>query len=126
MKLTGNEEKIMHILWDSKKPLSSREISQISPSLKKTVVQTVLRKLSEKKFVKAVGITYSGSSITREFRPIVTEEEYFASLIPQDILNRVVSTFISSENDEEDIENLYKIIKDKYNSLHDLKEGKDV
>ncbi|BDR55791.1 BlaI/MecI/CopY family transcriptional regulator [Xylocopilactobacillus apis] len=112
-KLTNGEEEVMIVLWESDKPLSSKGIVDVDTSLKQTVVQSVLRRLLKKGFIKTSGIAYSGPSITREYEPLISEEDYFSNIIPKSALKKVVNNFITNDENEEDLKELYQIFKDK-------------
>lgn len=74
-KLTSREVDIMNILWTSGKPLIASEIADCRPDLTINTVQAVLRKLLKYQLVEVADIVYSGTVLSRSYRPTITSEE---------------------------------------------------
>ncbi|BDR57935.1 BlaI/MecI/CopY family transcriptional regulator [Xylocopilactobacillus apicola] len=109
-RLTPGEEEVMFIIWKASEPLSTRDITNSKDRLNQNVVQSVVRRLLEKKFIKVCGIAHSGPSITRLYKPVIREVEYFSNVVPKDTLKKVVRHYLSKVNDEEELNDLKQIL----------------
>lgn len=120
--LTGREMDIMKILWNSKKPLIASEITKKDESLSNNTVQSVLRKLMDKKYIEVADIVYSGTVLTRSYKPAVSKKD----LIIEQFINQfnknedsipipsLVGTLLKHEkNEKETIEKLEKILEER-------------
>ena len=76
--MTGREEDIMNILWNSDKPLTAKEIVDGSNGLKMNTVQACLRNLLKNGIIDIKDIVYSNTVLARSYVPIITAE-YFAA-----------------------------------------------
>ena len=79
-KLTSREVDIMNILWTSGKPLIASEIADCRPDLTINTVQAVLRKLLKYQLVEVADIVYSGTVLSRSYRPTITSENAFETV----------------------------------------------
>ena len=111
-KLTKAELAIMQILWESKEPLSIRDIPEIEPALNPNTVATAIKQLQKKEMIKVADITYHRSALTRLFTPAMSKEEYaLSSLHAESIpIMDVFSAFIGNHCDKEDLQQLEKMI----------------
>lgn len=125
--LTDREMDIMQILWNSKKPLVASEITKKDESLSNNTVQSVLRKLMAKKYIEVADIVYSGTVLTRSYKPVVSKKD----LIIQQFINQfnkiedsipipsLVGTLLKHErNEKETIEKLEKLLEDRKKILN--------
>ena len=85
-KLTSREVDIMNILWTSGKPLIASEIADCRPDLTINTVQAVLRKLLKYQLVEVADIVYSGTVLSRSYRPTITSEEFAVHEMTSDYL----------------------------------------
>ena len=85
-KLTSREVDIMNILWTSGKPLIASEIADCRPDLTINTVQAVLRKLLKYQLVEVADIVYSGTVLSRSYRPTITSEEFAVHEVTSDYL----------------------------------------
>ncbi len=74
--LTKREYEVLSILWSSKDSLIASEIVKHSTDLNINTVQAVLRKLVAKEYVEIDKIVYSGTVLTRSYKPSITLEEF--------------------------------------------------
>ena len=121
-KLTSREVDIMNILWTSGKPLIASEIADCRPDLTINTVQAVLRKLLKYQLVEVADIVYSGTVLSRSYRPTITSEEFAVHEVTSDYLAfektlskpLLVSALLDTEEDpvkaRESIDELQKII----------------
>lgn len=125
--LTDREMDIMQILWNSKKPLVASEITKKDESLSNNTVQSVLRKLMAKKYIEVADIVYSGTVLTRSYKPVVSKKD----LIIQQFINQfnkiedsitipsLVGTLLKHErNEKETIEKLEKLLEERKKILN--------
>ena len=91
-KITNRELEIMQLLWNADHPLIASEIAAMKPDLTVNTVQSVLRNLLKHKYIEVAKIVYSGTVLTRSYRPLITEQDFGI-----DQVNEPVS---SSEIDE--------------------------
>ena len=85
-KLTSREVDIMNILWASEKPLIASEIADSRPDLTVNTVQAVLRKLLKYQLIEVADIVYSGTVLSRSYRPTITSEEFALHEVTSDYL----------------------------------------
>jgi predicted transcriptional regulator len=125
--LTDREMDVMKILWRSKEPLVASEIAKKGDSLSNNTVQSVLRKLLEKKYIVVADIVYSGTVLTRSYKPIVLKKdillEQFVSQFNKDDdtipIPSLVGTLLKHEkNEKETIEKLEKLLEERKNILN--------
>jgi predicted transcriptional regulator len=125
--LTDREMDVMKILWSNKEPLVASEIARKGDSLSNNTVQSVLRKLLEKKYIVVDDIVYSGTVLTRSYKPIVLKKdlllEQFLSQFNKDDdtipIPSLVGTLLKHEkNEKETIEKLEKLLEERKNILN--------
>lgn len=125
--LTDREMDVMKILWSSKEPLVASEIAKKGDSLSNNTVQSVLRKLLEKKYIVVADIVYSGTVLTRSYKPIVLKKdlllEQFVSQFNKDDdtipIPSLVGTLLKHEkNEKETIEKLEKLLEERKSILN--------
>ena len=85
-KLTSREVDMMNILWASEKPLIASEIADSRPDLTVNTVQAVLRKLLKYQLIEVADIVYSGTVLSRSYRPTITSEEFALHEVTSDYL----------------------------------------
>lgn len=125
--LTDREMDVMKILWSSKEPLVASEVAKKGDSLSNNTVQSVLRKLLEKKYIVVADIVYSGTVLTRSYKPIVLKKdlllEQFVSQFNKDDdtipIPSLVGTLLKHEkNEKETIEKLEKLLEERKSILN--------
>lgn len=88
----------MQTLWSTESALSIGEISKLIPKTSKGVIAEILTRLLEKKAIYVAKIKVINKSLTRTYRPKVSEEEYYSSIVPQRTLKKLVTNFISQNS----------------------------
>ena len=83
-KITNRELEIMQLLWHADHPLISSEIAAMKPDLTVNTVQSVLRNLLKHKYIEVAKIVYSGTVLTRSYRPLITEQEFGVNQVIRD------------------------------------------
>lgn len=80
-KLTRRDMDILHILWDNGESMTATQIVHADSSLTMNTVQAVLRRLLKEELIEVDKIVYSGTVLSRSFRPVMSEEDFETSLI---------------------------------------------
>ena len=74
--LTNREMDILNILWNSEEPLVASEIAKRDDTLTVNTVQATLRKLLKQELVEVADIVYSGTVLSRRYRPTVDSKDF--------------------------------------------------
>ncbi len=113
-KLSNQQLEIMKILWNSDKPLVASDILKQNDGLNINTVQASLRVLVKKEAVEVAGIVYSGTVLSRCYRPLISKNEYFAvtcqNIAGDDSRSSLIASVISKETDLSELEELRKLI----------------
>lgn len=118
-KISEREKDVMSVLWHTDESLTASSIAEKGNSLSINTVQAALRSLMKKKYIEIAEIVYSGTVLTRSYKPIISAEEYAANELNtmwMNTLNFSTLNFINHlvKNDEIDIlDELESIIKSK-------------
>ena len=83
MVLTRSELEIMDVFWATEQPLSRADLLERSEekNWKDSSVHILLNGLLQKLAIQEVGFVKRSKTYGRTFRPTMTREEYFASMI---------------------------------------------
>ena len=81
-KITNRELEIMQLLWHADHPLIAS--AAMKPDLTVNTVQSVLRNLLKHKYIEVAKIVYSGTVLTRSYRPLITEQEFGVNQVIRD------------------------------------------
>lgn len=135
-KLTGREMDILNILWQAEHPLVASEIAKWDDTLTINTVQATLRKLLKKELVEVADIVYSGTVLSRSYRPTEASrnlaiQEFssqfrsFHKMVP---IPRFVASLLGQETNDmvalQEIERLEDVIaKEKERILKKKKEN---
>lgn len=131
LSLTKRELDVMKILWESKKPLVASEITKIDESLNINTVQSVIRKLLSKDYIKVADIVYSGTVLSRSYSPTISKKELMIQqFVGQFKKNEdripipsLVTTLLKHEkNEKEVIEQLETVLKERKKTLNQEEE----
>ena len=110
--LTKMEYEVMRVLWESDKPLSSREIMDSSAvEFKQSTVQTVLRTLLKEGWIEVGNVSIHTKVLAREFIPVVSNEEYAQSLLGKKGKFSMASRLIQQTDNVEELERLGELIE---------------
>lgn len=128
--LTRREKDILYILWNAGKPIIASEIAAMDESLTISTVQSVLKKLLNKKLIEVADIVHSNTVLSRRYRPTLTLEEFenkkyvltMKSLITKNITtSSIIATFIGQEDNpvkaRKELEYLEMLIKQEKEKL---------
>lgn len=120
--LSKRELDVMNVLWAEGKPLIASEIPDRRPELSINTVHSVLKKLLQRGFIEVAQIVQSGTVLSRSYTPTITSEEYAVRYMTSEVfafdklaskVSFLSALFDSSENDEELIQELEKLIQEK-------------
>lgn len=121
IKLTRRQEDIMKILWESDKPLIASEIEKKQDDLNINTVQATLRALMKKNAIEVADIVYSGTVLSRSYRPIISRDQVITEYdqVVSKVLNdkNLIAHYVDEINDLATITELEKIIKEKRKKL---------
>lgn len=115
----SEKKEVMLVFWNSKDPLTASAVSEKEKRLKTNTVLVALRSLLKKGYIEVADIVYSGTVLTRCYRPVITAEEYVADELQSMQLNPLnfsTLNFVEQllKNDETNIlEELEELIKRK-------------
>lgn len=118
-KISEREKDVMSVLWHTGESLTASAIAEKGNGLSINTVQAAMRSLMKKKYIEVAEIVYSGTVLTRSYKPIISAEEYAANELQTmrlNTLNFSTLNFIDHllKNDELVILNeLEDIIKSK-------------
>lgn len=76
IKLTKKQEEVMNVLWESETPMIASEIVKKRDDFNINTVQATLRTLVKKKYIEIAEIVYSGTVLTRSYRPLIQKSEF--------------------------------------------------
>lgn len=74
--ITKREKDILKLLWKSEKALTASELAANSDNISISTIQTALKNLMKKGLVKVDEIVYSGTVLSRSFKPVLTSTQY--------------------------------------------------
>ena len=103
----------MSILWQSDKPLTAHMITEIEQSLSIYTVQQVLQRLLKMNYVEIAEINYSGTVFARYYTPAISQTDYIQFLLGANSPYEIASNFIESTHDEQVLDKLEQLIKNK-------------
>lgn len=118
--LTKRDLDVLNILWESDDPKTAAQIVKAGPELTMNTVQAVLRKLLKNKLVEIAEIVYSGTVLTRSYKPIISQEDFllhkmtseYRSLRKKISKVSILSALLETEEDPERINKDLEDIKD--------------
>lgn len=126
IELTKNENEIMDVMWQAKKPLSRGEILTLSveKSWKDSSIHILLNSLLSKGAIREAGYVRAGRGYGRVFEPTLTSEEYYAGTIANMMKKTdpkvLFSTLFEDEEiDSETINELENLLAKKQKEIQD-------
>lgn len=130
LSLTKREMDVMTILWESNTPLVASEITKMDDSLNINTVQAVIRKLLDKKYIEVADIVYSGTVLTRSYRPTLSKKEMtvqrfigqFQENDKVSIPNLVTTLLKHEKNEQKVIEELEAMLEERKKMLNQKEE----
>ncbi|MTK08109.1 MAG: BlaI/MecI/CopY family transcriptional regulator [Hungatella sp.] len=131
LSLTKRELDVMTILWESSRPLVASEITKIDETLNINTVQAVIRKLLDKEYIEVDDIVYSGTVLTRSYKPALSKKEMavqrfigqFQENDKVSIPNLVATLLKHEKNEQEVIEELELLLAERKKLLSETNES---
>ena len=128
--LTKRDLDVLNILWESDDPKTAAQIVKAGPELTMNTVQAVLRKLLKNKLVEIAEIVYSGTVLTRSYKPIISQEDFilhkmtseYRSLRKKISKVSILSALLATEEDPErinkDLEDIKGLVQNYNKTKH--------
>lgn len=113
----------MELFWESKTPLTSVEISNLSTgrSWNGNYIHMMLRSLQKKGMIEVCGTMQYGTQYARQFTPVCTKEEYAAKLVMSKGIKpgsiAAVTVAMVNETDDPDSEGLIEQLEEIIETL---------
>lgn len=111
--LTKKERLIMDILWNSDTALSASEINESYQDLNINTVQQALRHLLKRKFIEVDDIVFNKKSLTRTYKPIISQAQYINAFISQKSRFELLCGLVDQEDDIDALNELQKLIEQR-------------
>ena len=79
----------MNVFWQTPEPLTVSQLSRLltGQDWSKNYIHKVLRWLSDKEFIKVVGIAQEGRYQAQQYVPTLTKDEYLAYMLEEQGVN---------------------------------------
>lgn len=111
----------MKVLWDSATPLIASDIVRLHEHLNSNTVQACLRALIKNEVIEVAEIVYSGTVLTRSYRPLISRDEYFSDTY-QDLVGdlsdtSLIASLINTKTSMDELEKLEQIIQQRKSEL---------
>ena len=111
----------MKILWDAGTPLVASDIVKAESSMNINTVQASLRVLLKENLVEIADIVYSGTVLSRSYRPLISRDVYFnaeyKNIIGNSSTSAMIATFIEQEEDISELERIEELIRKRMKEL---------
>lgn len=107
----------MSILWQSQKPLTAHQITEVNEKLSIYTVQQVLQRLLKMEFIKVAEINYSKNVLARFYAPNLRKIDYMRFVFGSNSPLELASNLIESSNNEE-LDALEELINKQRSSLN--------
>lgn len=117
MKLTKKEQEILDVFWKLGKPLSAKDVTENNPTLNKSTVAVLVRKLNEKGYLKVDSIQKVAKTYAQYFVPTVSKEEFLTRDFTKATFKNLITNFIKKENNPNELKELSKLIQTRINNL---------
>lgn len=101
-KLTKNQLDIMKVLWKSEKALSASDITKVNPSLNLNTVRSALQVMLKNGVIAVDDIVYSGTVLSRSYKPVLSAEKYIADNFSGVTKNTSAPVIVANLIEEED------------------------
>ena len=111
--LTKKERLVMDILWNSNTALSASEINESYQDLNINTVQQVLRHLLNTKFIEVDDIIFNKKSLTRTYKPIISQAQYINAFINQKSRFELLCGLVDQEDEIDSLNELQKLIEQR-------------
>ena len=111
------------ILWDAGTPLVASDIVKAESSMNINTVQASLRVLLKENLIEIADIVYSGTVLSRSYRPLISRDVYFnaeyKNIIGNSSTSAMIATFIEQEEDISELERIEELIRKRMKELEE-------
>ena len=124
--LSQKQLDVMKILWDAGTPLVASDIVKAESSMNINTVQASLRVLLKENLIEIADIVYSGTVLSRSYRPLISRDVYFnaeyKNIIGNSSTSAMIATFIEQEEDISELERIEELIRKRMKELEEAQE----
>lgn len=124
--LSQKQLDVMKILWDAGTPLVASDIVKAESSMNINTVQASLRVLLKENLVEIADIVYSGTVLSRSYRPLISRDVYFnaeyKNIIGNSSTSAMIATFIEQEEDISELERIEELIRKRMKELEEAQQ----
>ena len=115
--LSGRELEVMKIFWESGEAYTASQVGNINPDLSINTIHAVLKSLLKRNYIRVDEIVYSGTVLTRSYRPAVTMAEYVRDSFFHSSTVQAVAAFVEQVEDQDTLNEVKNLIKTKQKAL---------
>ena len=115
--LSGRELEVMKIFWESGEAYTASQVGNINPDISINTIHAVLKSLLKRNYIKIDDIVYSGTVLTRSYRPAVTMAEYVRDCFFHESTIQAMAAFVDQAENQETLNELKNLIKVKQKEL---------
>ena len=123
-KLSKRQLDVMKVLWDHSSPMVASDIVNGSPALNINTAQSCLKVLKEN-LIEVADIVYSGTVLSRSYRPLISRDEYFNTeykdIIGTSSTSSLIAAFIKEEQDASELERLEQITQKRKKEIEEIR-----
>ncbi len=120
-KLSKQQLEVMKILWNSDTPLIASEIVKKHENLNINTVQACLRVLIKAEAIEVADIVYSGTVLSRSYRPLISKDEYcqdtYKNILGDTSRSVLFASLINSETDPLELDKLQDMISKRKSEI---------
>ena len=115
--ITDRDLDILQIMWRHSGSMTASEICRQDDTLTMNTAQAVLRKLLREGFIEVADIVYSGTVLTRSYKPAIMAADYISEYFLSGNTLQTFSAFIKKEKDQKVLAELNDIIEQRMKDL---------
>ncbi|KAF6557425.1 BlaI/MecI/CopY family transcriptional regulator [Paenibacillus sp. EKM202P] len=111
-RISQKEQDVLLVFWRDGGNLTASAIADIGDGLSINTVQAAVRSLLKKEYIEIADIVYSGTVLTRSYKPVISAEEYAAyqlQILKINAKNFSVSNFVEHFKENNEIECLKEL-----------------
>lgn len=119
-KISEKEREVMLVFWYFKEPLTASDAAEKGNGLNFNTVQVAVRNLLKKGYIEVADIVYSGTVLTRCYKPTITAEQYAADQLQNIKLNtlnfstlNLIDYLLKDDEASDILDELENLIKQK-------------
>jgi predicted transcriptional regulator len=118
IELTATEMKVLEILWESMKPMTTLELSSIFSSLTLTTLHRITNSLESKGLIRMADLRKNSKAYARAFEPALSPKDFVALKAKSGIgkynipVIDLVSALIEDDTSDKIIEELENMLKE--------------